>query len=108
MVSIRVTRYPLEPKRPWMGRLPKWQWLMKWTHEEGEVEFEVEVEGMFYKGEPMSFDSPGEPGYVEFEAAYVDGRPFSLTPEEMARAEEAILDDIRSETSNRYRRRWAI
>lgn len=106
--TITVVRYPLEPKRPWMGRLPKWQWLMKWTHEEVETDIEVEVEGMFNRGEPMSFDSPGEPGYVEFDAAYRNGKPFLLEADEIARAEEALLEDIRDETPAKWRKRWAI
>jgi hypothetical protein len=106
--TITVVRWTLEPKSPWVGWLPKWQWLLKWTHEEVENEFEVEVHGAFNKGDPMSFDSPGEPGYVEFEVAYLNGKPFVLTPDEKFIAEEKILEVIREEIPESWQKRWAI
>ncbi|MCK9567486.1 hypothetical protein M0R72_00890 [Candidatus Pacearchaeota archaeon] len=108
MVTIKVYRYHIEPLNWFCRLLPRWKWLERWTCEEVVDELEVEAQGVFYKGEQMSFDGPGEPGYVEFEAAYLDGKPFILTKDEVFIAEEKILKVIRDETPKNLRKRWAI
>lgn len=95
----------MEPK-PWMGWFPKWRWLKKWTHEEIESEIEVEVTGYFCPGEPMTNDSPGEVGFVQFEFAEVAGKPFKLWPDEIFIAEEEMLINIRDDLS--FRQRWNL
>lgn len=80
------------------------------TREEGdeEKEYEVDVVGVFYKGERMTLESPMVPGSVEFEEAFLDGKPFDLTPKEIERAEDIMLDNLIEETPERLRRKWVI
>jgi hypothetical protein len=67
------------------------------TVDDIDIEIKVEVEGEFYRGELPTKDSPGESGYVEFRAAYVDGEPFELTDSEKEDAEREMLRDIKNE-----------
>jgi len=91
-----------------MSYLPKWQWLMKWTHQEIDKDFDVTIYGSFWKGEPTTFTHPGERGCVEFEEAYVNGKPFELTLEEILKVEDTMLSSIREEISIEKRREWNI
>ena len=75
---------------------------------ECEDEIEVEVTGRFSKGERMTLQGPEVMGSVEFESAFVDGKPFELTKEEILRAEEAILLEVYNNVSPEDRKRWVI
>jgi hypothetical protein len=74
----------------------------------GGFEIEVEVTGLFCKGEKMTLESPSVPGSVEFESAFFDGKPFELTDEEIKKAEQNILDCVYDNASPKMRSRWVI
>jgi hypothetical protein len=106
--TMLVTRTFLEPKSKLMSYLPKWQWLMKLTHEKIDKDFRVLINSYFWKGEPTTFTHPGERGCVEFDCAYYNNKPFELTLEEIGIAEDVILDSIREEISLEKKKEWNI
>jgi hypothetical protein len=71
-------------------------------------EIEVNVEGVFYIGEPKTFESPGDRAHVEFRFAYVDNKPFELTDAEIAKAEEIMLENIMDDTPRWLRKKWNL
>jgi hypothetical protein len=72
------------------------------------VDIEVEVVGFFEGGEPMTLEGPEVRGSVEFDSAWVNNKPFELTDEEKAKAEEAMLDSIREQLPRWQRKRYCI
>lgn len=56
-------------------------------------DIEIEVSGYFNPEQNGGWDEPSWSDYVEFEGANdADGNPFTLTPDEIADAEQKMLE----------------
>ena len=56
-------------------------------------DIEIEVSGYFNPEQNGGWDEPSWAAYVEFEGANdADGNPFTLTPDEIADAEQKMLE----------------
>lgn len=54
---------------------------------------EVEVSGYYEPDQNGGWDDPSWPACVTFESAEVDGKPFTLTADEITHAEEVMLEE---------------
>ena len=53
---------------------------------------EVDVSGYYEPEQNGGWDDPSWSAYVEFESAEIDGKPFTLTSDEITYAEEVMLE----------------
>ena len=57
-------------------------------------DIEIEVSGYFNPEQNGGWDEPSWSAYVEFEGANdADGNPFTLTPDEIADAEQKMMEE---------------
>lgn len=58
----------------------------------GFEDMEVDVSGYYEPEQNGGWDDPSWSAYVTFESAEVDGKPFTLTKDEIDHAEEVMLE----------------